>query len=410
MTAPGSAPEECLICLAGKSNIGCDALRYLVRRFGPDRLVIIPNADDPGFATWQQSIRSTADRLGVREVALGDVYPVENLLLLSLEFDKLLRPARFASRRLFNIHFSYLPKYKGMYTSIWPILNDESGSGVTLHHIDRGIDTGDVVAQKAFALTSDNTSRELYFKYSQAAYEILLENFEDLLHDRQFARPQSATGSTYYSRGSIDFSKPKVVDFRSTAHQVRNYVRAFAFPEYQLPVAFGCPVYRAELTERLSQGPAGTVVQADEQSFVVNTIDYDVRVLKDHSRALFEAVEAGDSPEAQRLASLTHNINVSNRNGWSALMIASWQHHIEIAHTLVEQGADVNQANLNGTSVLMYAKDGAVRSGDTSLLEYLVARGADASWTDVSGRTVSDYCRASNQVELAEYFDALVPR
>ncbi len=406
LQAAGSTVTDCLICVAGKNNIACDALRYLVSRFGPARVVVVPNADDLGAPTWQHSLRHTAQRLGVREVTLADVYPIENLLLLSLEFNELLRPARFATKRLFNIHFSHLPKYKGMYTSIWPILNDEAFSGVTLHYIDKGIDTGHLIAQRTFAIASADTSRDVYFKYLQAAYELLVENLDSLLMDTQQARPQPVTNSSYYSRATIDFSRPAEVDFRATAYQVRNYVRGFAFYEYQLPTALGHLIWRAELTSDPSQGKAGSLVTEDARTLTINTIDYNVRLHKDFSRALFAAVEANDLAEVRRLAPLTQDLNLTNRRGWSALMIACWHPFVEVARELLIHGANVNQTNLNGTSVLMYAKDGALRANDRTLLDDLLTRGADARWTDSTGLTVADYCRNQGQHELATYFAA----
>ena len=41
-----------------------------------------------------------------------------------------------------------------MYTSLWPILNGDCVAGVSLHQIDAGIDTGDVIVQKPLKLIS----------------------------------------------------------------------------------------------------------------------------------------------------------------------------------------------------------------------------------------------------------------
>lgn len=72
----------------------------------------------------------------------------DDLIFISLEFDKIVNPDLFKDARLYNIHFSLLPSYKGMYTSAIPILNGEEMVGVTFHEIDKGIDTGNIIAQK----------------------------------------------------------------------------------------------------------------------------------------------------------------------------------------------------------------------------------------------------------------------
>ena len=59
---------------------------------------------------------------------------------------EIIKTKNFKSNKLFNLHFSLLPSYKGMHTSAFPILNGEKYSGVTIHKIDNGIDTGDIIA------------------------------------------------------------------------------------------------------------------------------------------------------------------------------------------------------------------------------------------------------------------------
>ena len=45
-----------------------------------------------------------------------------------------------------NLHTGYLPWNRGMYPNVWPLV-DWSPAGVTLHWMDEGIDTGDIIAQ-----------------------------------------------------------------------------------------------------------------------------------------------------------------------------------------------------------------------------------------------------------------------
>ncbi len=72
-----------------------------------------------------------------------------DLVFLSLQFDKLLSVNKLSTRRLLISLFSMFPKYGRMYTSVWPILNGENVSGVTLHEIDGGIVTGNMIDQRA---------------------------------------------------------------------------------------------------------------------------------------------------------------------------------------------------------------------------------------------------------------------
>ncbi len=390
------------LCIAGKNNIGADILRYAVKRLGAADIMVVPNDNEPENHTWQRSIRQVARELGVRQVELSELYEIEDLLFLSLEYDKLLRPARFRTKRLFNIHFSQLPLYKGMYTSVWPVRNGETYSGVTLHRIDKGIDTGEIIDQRAYPITLADTSRDVYFKNLATSYELVVDYFEDLLCDTVTTYPQPAVPSSYYSRATIDFSDI-VVDFNNTAFQIHNFIRSFSFYEYQLPVVLDVPVWKSEITNEPSLGKTGTMVCDDETSFVVNTIDYNLRLHRMFGTALFEAVSTDDAKEVRRLAAITHDVNLTNRQGWSALMVACYNYLPAVVAALLAAGANVNQFNLNGTSVFMYAKDGALNAGDTALLDTLLQHGADINWRDLSGKTVLDYCRANNNQEMVTF-------
>lgn len=99
-------------------------------------------------------------------------YDKDDVIVLSLEYDKIIKVNNFKSKQIYNIHFSYLPYYRGVYTSIFPILNNESYSGVTLHIIDEGIDTGDIIDQIKFNI-KNYTAWDLYNKYNYYAYELL---------------------------------------------------------------------------------------------------------------------------------------------------------------------------------------------------------------------------------------------
>ena len=52
-----------------------------------------------------------------------------------------------------------------MFTSSLPLLYGDEYSGVTLHKIDDGIDTGDIIDQIKFNISSIDSARDLYFKY-----------------------------------------------------------------------------------------------------------------------------------------------------------------------------------------------------------------------------------------------------
>jgi methionyl-tRNA formyltransferase len=267
------------VVVAGKNSIAIEVLRAVLQSVPRSAVSVIPNRDDTGSDSWQLSLRAFAAAQGVSEVQLDAVEQTEGVVFLSMEFDRLLKPARFRSDRLYNIHFSRLPAYKGMYTSAWPILNGETRSGVTLHHIDAGIDTGDIIAQSEFPLEPDDTARDLYIRYLERGTALVLSELEGLLGDPAAvpARPQPANGSSYYSRHSIDYSNVRI-DLFKTAAEVHRQVRAFTFKEYQLPVIHGHCVTSPRITTSRSRARPGTVASRSQSMLRITTIDYDLEL------------------------------------------------------------------------------------------------------------------------------------
>lgn len=269
------------ICIAGKNNIAISGAAFLLTNnlVESSDLFVLFNQSDTGVDSFQKSFKKFCLEEKLRQTSLEEVYSIKDLILISLEFDRIIAVNKFASRRLYNIHFSLLPKYKGMYTSSLPILHGENYSGVTLHEIDDGIDTGDIIDQIKFEIGDEDTARDLYFKYIHFGIKLFKQNIEKLLSGSFSKTPQPALGSTYYSKKSIDYSNLEI-DLRKTAFEVRNQIRAFCFKEYQIPQVEGFAVSSAKILNIKSTQKPGTVVNETKNYIEIATVDYNLRLCK----------------------------------------------------------------------------------------------------------------------------------
>ena len=295
-----------------------------------------------------------------------------------------------------------LPAYKGMYTSAHPILNGDRATGVTLHRIDAGIDTGEIVAQLAVPIDDATRCRDLYRRYTGAGAALVRRCLPDLLAGRETSRPQPAVGSSYYSRRSIDYSNV-AIDLKQTAHRVQRQVNAFHHRDYQIPSLFGEPISRIEILPERSASRPGEIVSRDEEGERIRfaTIDYDCVAVPDRFDELMEAVRA-DRPETiERLVgndpTLLHE---ASREGWTPLIVAAYAGLEGVVRLLLRLGADAGQANQKGTTPLMYAKNAFLRTGSPGSLHALAAAGASDAATDLDGLTIYDYTPAEDRPRL----------
>ena len=82
---------------------------------------------------------------------------------------------------MINIHMGITPKYRGVHGGYWALANDDtSNCGVTVHLIDQGIDTGDVLYQDRISPTSKDNFNTYPIRQMAAAIPLLIRALEDI--------------------------------------------------------------------------------------------------------------------------------------------------------------------------------------------------------------------------------------
>ena len=131
-----------------------------------------------------------------------------------------------------NLHPSLLPYNRGQYPNVWSII-DGTPSGVTLHHIDPGIDTGDIIAQREVTACPWDTGETLYRKLEQAGIELLRESWIPFREGRALRRTQVVGMGT--SHRTMDVAKVDEIDLNGTytGRALIDILRARTFPPYR---------------------------------------------------------------------------------------------------------------------------------------------------------------------------------
>ena len=169
-----------------------------------------------------------------------------------------------------NIHVSLLPKYRGAAPINWVIINGEEKTGVSTMYMDEGLDTGDVILSKEFALSDTITAGELHDIMMCEGAEIMKETI-DLIEKGEVPRtPQNDAEHSYAPTmnkelGRIDFSKDAV-----TIHNLVRGVNPWpgAFTEYD---GKKMKVWKTVVTGEKSSKEAGCVLNVDKKGIKVNT-------------------------------------------------------------------------------------------------------------------------------------------
>ena len=97
--------------------------------------------------------------------------------------------------RIINLHISLLPWNRGADPNLWSFLED-TPKGVTIHYIDAGIDTGDVIAQREVRFPAPGeTLATTYCALERNILQLFQEEWPGIMSGRAPLRPQGPGGS-----------------------------------------------------------------------------------------------------------------------------------------------------------------------------------------------------------------------
>ena len=225
-----------IICIAGKNKCAIECLSYVIKRFKNTQILALPNRSDNGFDGWQKSFKKFAVKKKITITNLKNLYKIKNLYFFSLEYEEILEVKKFISKNLFNFHFSLLPKYRGCHTNYYQILNGEKKTGVTLHEIDKGIDTGKIIDVLSFKVHINTSAYQNYLNLLDKSVILFKKNINKILNNNFLSKKQNLKKGSYYSRKSVNYEK--LINFHKLSHNLKthNRIRSLIFHPFQLPI------------------------------------------------------------------------------------------------------------------------------------------------------------------------------
>jgi UDP-4-amino-4-deoxy-L-arabinose formyltransferase/UDP-glucuronic acid dehydrogenase (UDP-4-keto-hexauronic acid decarboxylating) len=215
-----------------------------LRRAGYEIAAVFSHEDDPGERCWFGSVKDWAAARGIPvhcPVDVNEPYWIERIaasgpeMIFSFYYRRMLAEEilRLPPLGAYNLHGSLLPAYRGRCPVNWVLLQGETRTGVTLHHMVRRADAGDIVGQREVTIDPEDTALTLYGKLCAAA-GILLDELLPLLKAGKAPRiPQDIGRGSYFGGRKPEDGR---IDWRWPAERIYNLVRAVTDP---YPGAFG---------------------------------------------------------------------------------------------------------------------------------------------------------------------------
>ena len=169
-----------------------------------DTVLFLTNNDNTmPLLSW---LKERCHVIEMREkVTLEYVKEINPALVVSFNYRYIIKKdvISFLGKRIINMHISYLPWNKGSNPNFWSFF-DKTPKGVTIHQLDEGLDTGDILFQKELFLDEEKeTFISSYDKLLAEMIELFKENWEIIRTMQWEAIPQKAEG-TYHTMKDMD--------------------------------------------------------------------------------------------------------------------------------------------------------------------------------------------------------------
>ncbi|MFA5072443.1 MAG: formyltransferase [Nitrospirota bacterium] len=218
-------------------NVGYTCLDCLINR-GESIAAVITHEDNAHEEIWFKSVKDLALKNKIPVYTPDSVNTPEWInrirtwnpdLIFSFYYRNMIKEDILNIPRLgaFNMHGSYLPKYRGRVPINWAIIHGEQQTGVTLHEMVKRADAGDIIDQEPVPIGKDETTYDVFNKVVAAARVVLDRQIDALLSGTAPRRKQDESQATYFGGRKPEDGR---IDWTQSAEQIYNLIRAVTHP------------------------------------------------------------------------------------------------------------------------------------------------------------------------------------
>lgn len=249
-----------VIIFAGGSHVATPGYKSLCKYF--DRIYIFRE----GVETIDCEKRSV-------DVIIDNFNDVECKYVFLSGYARIITDEQLSKKFFINQHGSLLPKYRGMHSIFYAIMNGEKQLGLTYHLVNKFIDAGDIIKQYSFEYTGQTIKEisQMYEKIIEQESGMVCYNY---ITGKILPIKQDESIATYVAKRNLDDC---IVDFNMPNKYMRRFFAALN-PPYPYPILAICGKKYSildgyQVLDRDYYGPIGRVVNKDDQGVWIKTVD-----------------------------------------------------------------------------------------------------------------------------------------
>ena len=247
------------------------------------------------FDTKDNTLKKYAEKYNIKYLKHENVNSYEFIslikkyncdLFVSMSFNQIFKNEiiNLPKYKTINCHAGMLPFYRGRNILNWALINDEKEFGITVHYVDEGIDTGDIILQRAYPITDTDNYKTLLERAYVECSNILFDAVMMFKKGYIEAKKQNEIHPVgfYCSQRKIG---DEILNWNQTSREVFNFVRAICNPGPKARTFLNGKEMKINKVEyydniRAYNCIAGAILNKEKDFFCVKTKDTMIKVIE----------------------------------------------------------------------------------------------------------------------------------
>lgn len=249
----------------------------------------------PRYDTQDPVLKEWADKLSVDFLLFKNINHQDSIkslqqynadLFISMSFNQILKSEilKVAPLGFINCHAGELPFYRGRNILNWALINDAKSFGVTVHYIDEGVDTGDIIEQSVELITDQDNYATLLNRAIILCADLLykavlkIEN-NSVIRIKQVDKHPVGFYCGYRRDGD------EWIDWSWSSRRIFNFIRGISKPAPCARALYNKQEVIIEESSIIENSPSyidtpGTIVGKNSDNFIVKTGDSTIKLSK----------------------------------------------------------------------------------------------------------------------------------
>lgn len=207
-------------------------------------------------------------------------------LFVSMSFNQIFAADLLEIPRLgvINCHAGKLPFYRGRNILNWALINDEKEFGITVHFVDTGIDTGDIIKQQCYPITDDDDYQSLLKISHIECADLLYDSIKVIQHGTVNRIKQNLIHPVGFYCGRRS-EGDETINWKQKSRVLFNFIRSICKPGPMATSYFNGKPVRINKAKIVANAPSyigteGQLLAKTADGFLVKTEDSFIEIFE----------------------------------------------------------------------------------------------------------------------------------